>query len=325
VPRRYPQGELFVANTDRAWFDHLRSQATDGVVDEVNFWLPKAQSPMKTLLPGEPVFFRLKRPWYAIAGYGFFAHFVVLDLDLAWSTFGWKNGDPDRARFFDRIAGYRGVDVDRREGRLPLACTVLREAHFWPEERWIPWGEAEGWSRNIVQGATVSDAALVAKLLAAMQADGGQAPGDFASDFQLLTLDERARRQAERVQRSGQGAFRLRLLSAYENRCAITGEHTLPVLDAAHIQPYLGAASNHPQNGIVLTKEFHTLFDEGYVGITPDHVVRVSERLKADYQNGKRYYPYDGQRLVQLPGDPKLAPSRDALAWHLETVFKRAG
>ena len=62
-----------------------------------------------------------------------------------------------------------------------------------------------------------------------------------------------------------------------------------------------------------------------YVGITPDYVVRVSEELRADYQNGRRYYPYDGQRLANLPANPANRPSRDALAWHFEHVFSKAG
>ncbi len=37
------------------------------------------------------------------------------------------------------------------------------------------------------------------------------------------------------------------------------------------------------------------------------------------------HYPYDRQRLAQLPTAAELSPSRDALAWHLEHVFKRAG
>ena len=35
--------------------------------------------------------------------------------------------------------------------------------------------------------------------------------------------------------RLGQGAFRLLVTDAYQRRCAVTGERTLPVLDAAHI------------------------------------------------------------------------------------------
>lgn len=115
-----------------------------------------------------------------------------------------------------------------------------------------------------------------------------------------MEADERRVVEASQVEREGQGVFRARLLDAYGRRCAITGEHTEPVLDAAHIQPYLGPRSNHVQNGLVLTKEFHALFDRGYVTITPDYVVRVSERLKTEFRNGRRYYPYDGQRLEQI-------------------------
>ncbi len=85
----------------------------------------------------------------------------------------------------------------------------------------------------------------------------------------------------------------------------------------AHIQPYLGPRSNHVQNGLLPTNEFHTLFDLGYVTATPEYVVRFGDitvpALNEDWKNGKRYYPYDGQRLAAV------------LAWHNEAVFRRAG
>lgn len=321
---RYTPRELFVANTDRAWFDYLSSRAVDGRLDEVNFWAPSATRPMRAMKPGEPVFFRLKRPDYAVAGYGLFAHFDVVDLDGAWLAFGWKNGDPHKRSFFTRIGGYRGVDLlDPAVLRQPLGCTVLREARFWPRSRWLPWGVAEGWQPNIVQGRTERDAARVAILAAAMREDEVELPDDLRAGFTPLDVDERALSVREVVDREGQGAFRLRLLHAYGRSCAITGEHTEPVLDAAHIQPYLGARSNHVQNGLLLTKEFHVLFDQGYVTITPDYVVRVSERLRSEWKNGRRYYPYDGQAL-HVPADAELRPSRDALAWHGERVFRRS-
>ncbi len=316
----------FIANTDRAWFDFLFSRAVGGRVDEVNFWLPQATTPMKEMPPGEPIFFRLKKPDYAIAGYGFFAHFALIDLHTAWSTFGWKNGDPDKRRFFERIGGYRGVDLLAPSAVIaPIGCTVLRDAVFWPETRWLPWGAAEGWAPNIVQGKTERDQVRATRLLAAIAENAQGVPADLTGAFLPLDVDERAMALREIVQREGQGVFRLRLLRAYEGQCAITGEHTEPVLDAAHIQPYLGPRSNHVQNGLVLTKEFHALFDQGYVAVTPDHEVRISERLRADWRNGKRYYPFHGQRLAHLPNDPALRPSRDALAWHVEHVFKKAG
>lgn len=98
----------------------------------------------------------------------------------------------------------------------------------------------------------------------------------------------------------------------------------MPVLDAVHIQPYLGPRSNHVQNGMVLTKEFHTLFDRGYVTVEPradKYIVRVSRRLRGDWNNGRRYYAYDGLPLTKSPGDSRFAPSHDALAWHRAKVF----
>ena len=80
-----------------------------------------------------------------------------------------------------------------------------------------------------------------------------------------------------------------------------------------------------PVNGLFLSKEFHALYAAGYVTVTPDHQVRVSERLRTDWSNGRRYYPYDGKQMIQLPTDPAMRPSRDALAWHIEPIFKNAG
>lgn len=77
----------FIALTDKAWFDFLASRSDRGVVDEVNFWSPRTKRPMKHLDPGQLVFFRLKKPSSAIAGYGFFGVFRVLNLDLAWELF----------------------------------------------------------------------------------------------------------------------------------------------------------------------------------------------------------------------------------------------
>jgi putative restriction endonuclease len=316
----------FIAVTDKAWFDFLHSRSDRGHLDEVNFWSPKSVRPMKTMALGEPVFFRLKAPISAIAGYGFFAHFAALDLEVAWQCFAWKNGDPDRQRFLQRIGEYRGVDLTAgRADRAPVGCTILRSAQFWPQERWMRWGETQGWARNIVQGKTETDPARAMQLLGEIQASDQVIPDLDESPFEPIDVDDRAVEARDVVVREGQGVFRARLLDAYGRACAITGEHTEPVLDAAHIQRYLGPRSNHIQNGLLLTKEFHTLFDLGYVTVTPDHVVRVSPLLSSDWNNGKRYYPYDGKRLVAMPSNDSLRPSKTALEWHNNHIFRRAG
>jgi putative restriction endonuclease len=169
---------------------------------------------------------------------------------------------------------------------------VLRAVEFWSQEHWIPWSETEGFQDPTVSGKFEDDPVRVARLMAAIG--------------------------------EGQASFRLRLLNAYESQCAVTGEHTTPVLDAAHIHPYSGPVSNHLQNGLLLTKEFHALFDRGCVTVTPEFRVRVSPLVRSKFRNGRRYYPYDGQPLARLPAAREARPSAKALAWHVEHVF-RAG
>lgn len=149
-----------------------------------------------------------------------------------------------------------------------------------------------------------------------------------SSDFHPLESDEAEIRAARRRHRVGQRTFRARLLKSYGGQCAITREHTRPVLAAAHIQPYLGPRSNHLQNGLILTQEFHTLFDRGLVTVEPparrgdDYRLRVSNLLNELWNNGRRYREYDGRRLV-VPERPELRPSREALEWHRDRVFER--
>lgn len=312
----------FIAVTDRAWFDYLTSISTAGVVDEVNFWSPEAQKTMKSFRPGEPVFFKLKAPTHCIAGYGFFAHFALLDLDVAWDTFGVRNGFPDRLRFLRGLGAYRAEDLQAsRAASKRLACTILRDAVFWPEDRWMSWGTAQGWPMNVTRGAATRDPILADLLLRQIQLDQHEPPEEFALAFELSDVDEREVVLANTKPRVGQGAFRSRLITAYEGRCAISGERTEPVLDAAHVQPYLGPRSNHIQNGLLLTQEFHTLFDRGYITVTPEHTVRVSSQIRERWSNGKRFYDFNDQPLRSVPKAAHEKPSADALLWHNKHRF----
>lgn len=65
--------------------------------------------------------------------------------------------------------------------------------------------------------------------------------------------------------RLGQGAFRVMVSDAYQRRCAVTGERTLPFLEAAHIRPYTEEGPRVISNGLLLRSDLHTLFDRGYM------------------------------------------------------------
>jgi putative restriction endonuclease len=121
--------------------------------------------------------------------------------------------------------------------------------------------------------------------------------------------------------RLGQGAFRLLVTDAYERRCAVTGERTLPVLDAAHIRPFAAAGPHDLRNGLLLRKDLHALFDAGYVTVTPSLELRVSRRIREEFENGRDYYALD-RRSVRIPLPPSPPPSAEFLQWHGDTVYR---
>ena len=123
--------------------------------------------------------------------------------------------------------------------------------------------------------------------------------------------------------RLGQGSFRLAVLDAYGGARAVTTEHSLPALEAAHIRPWHAGGGHDVSNGILLRRDVHRLFDLGYVTVRPDLRFAVSPRLRDEFANGRVYYALSDQR-IQAPGLAALRPSEEALEWHSDTVFRAA-
>jgi len=95
----------------------------------------------------------------------------------------------------------------------------------------------------------------------------------------------------------------------------VTGERTLPALDAAHIRPYGEGGEHSVANGLLLRRDIHCLFDLGYVTVTPDHKFQVSSRIREEFENGRDYYALQGKPLT-LPNRTELRPELTALDWH---------
>lgn len=104
-------------------------------------------------------------------------------------------------------------------------------------------------------------------------------------------------------------------------RCAITGERTLPVLQAAHIKPYSRSGPNRVHNGLLLRSDLHILFDQGLLTVTKDLHVEVSQRIKEEYENGRDYYALHGRRMVHVPSRTIDRPLPELLAWHNDNVY----
>jgi putative restriction endonuclease len=107
---------------------------------------------------------------------------------------------------------------------------------------------------------------------------------------------------------------------SYERRCAITREKTLPALEAAHIRPYAEGGDHVASNGLLLRRDIHSLFDSGYVTVTPDLRFEVSRRIREEFQNGRHYYELHGAPIY-APEDLSRRPDPAALRWHNDNLF----
>ena len=135
-----------------------------------------------------------------------------------------------------------------------------------------------------------------------------KAPTDSStslSEPELITRQILARR--------GQKAFRDALMSAYGNRCAVTGCPVEEVLEAAHIRPFShGALVDLSQddltNGLLLRADIHTLFDCNQLAIDPTtRRVVVAERLKSST------YSKLADQPLRRPKDERCTPRTSLL------------
>lgn len=300
--------KLVVAVTDRAWFDQLSSSPE---LDEVNFWAPGG-APFKALNAGELFLFKLHAPDNFIVGGGIFAHSDILPCSLAWEAFREKNGARSLREMRARIARYRHADPGDRTD-FEIGCRVLTQPFFLPRSGWIP--VPASWSRNIVAYKGYStDEADGRRLWETVQSFLEAAPG----------IAEAPARYGDPVlirPRLGQGAFRVLVTDLYERRCAVTRERTLPALEAAHIRPYSDGGAHEASNGLLFRRDIHSLFDAGYVTVTPDLKFEVSRRIKEDYENGRDYYAMQGRPVIG-PVKPEHRPDRSLLIWHNEQRFR---
>jgi putative restriction endonuclease len=318
----------FIATTDQQWFEfHLQHPE----LEEVNFWAPSGRASLASIPWGSPFLFKLKAPHHAIGGFGLLGPITSIPLSIAWETFREKNGASSIEEMRTQILRYRTRNatgpVDRRSLIDPIVgCRTILHPVFFPPPLWIP--APRDWAKNIVQGKTYDLESGEGRRLwtecirnAALADEALRAAMEFPPD--------RPRWGAEQIVRPrlGQGSFRLAVTDAYGRACAVTDEHSLPVLDSAHIKPYAKGGAHDIRNGVLLRTDLHRLYDQGYVTVTPDYEFRVSDALRDEYANGRVYYALEtvaGQRKrIRLPRDERAWPDREALEWHGKNLYRR--
>lgn len=308
-----------IAITDESWYRFLAERPE---VTELNFWTPSARRTFRAQ-QFSPFLFKLRAPYNAICGFAYFAHFSRLPDWLAWDSFGLGNGCASLGEMRRRIAAIRArIRYDEQTGSDEIGCIQLVSPVFFAREFWIP--QPRDWHPRAQtpvrydlatgEGRRVWEACLSQAAAALPVA----APSEF-----LISV-ERGPRYGEPSllqPRLGQGTFRIAVLDAYGRGCAVTGEHSLPALEACHIRPYAHDGPHEIRNGLLLRADLHRLFDTGYATVTSDLRLEISARLREDYQNGRSYYPLQGA-AVHVPRIPSHQPDKAFLEWHNENVFR---
>ena len=86
-------------------------------------------------------------------------------------------------------------------------------------------------------------------------------------------------------------------------------------------RPYSDGGAHEATNGLLLRRDIHSLFDAGYVTVTPELRFEVSRRIREQFDNGKHNYALHGHP-IDLPSEIGRHPNPDVLRWHNENCFK---
>jgi putative restriction endonuclease len=305
-----------VGVTDGDWFRFLAARPE---VTEANFWQPSGGREFRILAPGEPFFFKTHHPHNKVVGGGFFSDSARLKVSEAWELFGEANGVASIEQMRARIGRYRRAPIGVGEDPV-IGCLFVRDVRFFPADSAIE--PPPGFAPNVVQGKSydLADqpvAEYFANLLqlilgVVVEVDFSRPwhrPGPVFGDPRLAPY------------RLGQRSFQAVVLDAYHRRCAISGTHIPPVLQAAHIRPVTAGGEHRLDNGLLLRSDVHTLYDRGYLGVDPKFRLQVSPRLREDFSNGDQFYAMAGQ-VISLPERKVDRPGPEFLEWHLDEVFK---
>jgi len=181
-----------------------------------------------------------------------------------------------------------GMDfVERRDEQRPFAYRIMELG------------------RKALQEYERAHGPMTLKLsqFSAESADDGHETGVYdPHDGDLRAIVERQIRE-----RRGQKKFRDDLRKRYGDRCVVTGCGVLDVLEAAHIMPFRGVDDNHPENGLLLRADIHTLFDLNLLGIEPE---RLRIELDPSVFGDAIYRSLSGKILSCTP---ERGPSQAAL------------
>lgn len=142
-------------------------------------------------------------------------------------------------------------------------------------------------------------------------------------EIDLKELPQGKERETIIKARVNQNFFRSTILSSYNLKCCVTGLSIPDFLVASHIKPWSKDKENrtNPHNGVCLNSIHDKAFDKGFIAITPDYRILLSNFFD-DYSNEKAvnefFKKYEKQK-INLPD--RFLPSKEFLEYHYENIF----
>ncbi len=145
---------------------------------------------------------------------------------------------------------------------------------------------------------------------------------DLLKGTENLKGEDKVREVKTRI---NQDVFRKIVIANYTGKCAITGINIPDLLIASHIIPWSKNENErlNPENGICLSPLYDRAYDKGYIGITKDFEIVLSNELSK--VRTEKYHTYYFASLIgkkiNLPS--KYTPRREFLEYHMDVIFKK--
>lgn len=152
----------------------------------------------------------------------------------------------------------------------------------------------------------------------------GKTVEEYTSIDTCSIPDGREREAIVRL-RVNQNFFREAVLTAYLNKCCITGISNTPLLEACHISGWADDANNrtNPKNGLCMNPLFHRAYDKYLIAITPDYKIIISEQM-LNFVEDEEFLSYLRSiqgRCISMP--EKFSPDKELLASHYEIYTQK--
>ena len=139
----------------------------------------------------------------------------------------------------------------------------------------------------------------------------------YIPEKDIASLASDRKKIVEKIRRYSRDAnFRKLVMSAYDNRCAVTRTQ-LRLVDAAHILPVpSGESSDHVTNGVALSPTFHRAYDNCLIYLDESLVMRLNEEKAEELSanslgGGLNYFRSFLDKKIHLPPDMNQRPRKE--------------